>query len=38
VPKDARADQGTRITFTNGGQRDVIEPVIEVARLIEEKG
>jgi hypothetical protein len=38
VPRDARLEQGTRITFTNGGQQDVIELVTEVARLINESG
>jgi hypothetical protein len=37
VPKDARLDEGTRITFTNGGQQDVRELIAEVARLIDAK-
>lgn len=34
VPKDARLEQGTRITFKNGGQQDVKELVDEVLRLL----
>lgn len=34
VPNDARLDQGTRITFRNGGQQDVKELVEEVLRIL----
>jgi hypothetical protein len=33
VPTDARLEQGTRITFRNGGQQDVKELVAEVLRI-----
>lgn len=38
VPKDARLDQGTRITFRNGGQQDVKELVDDVLRILEANG
>jgi len=34
LPKDARLEQGTRITFRNGGQQDVKELVDEVLRRL----
>lgn len=37
VPDDSRLEQGTRITFRNGGQQDVTEPVPEVLRILREQ-
>lgn len=34
VPKDARLEQGTRITFRNGGHQDVKELVTDVQRTL----
>ena len=38
VPKDARLDQGTRITFRNGGHQDVKELIAEVQRILAAAG
>jgi hypothetical protein len=38
VPKDARLEHGTRITFRNGGQQDVKETVDEVLRILSGAG
>jgi len=38
VPQDARLEQGTRITFRNGGQQDVKELVAEVLRVVSAAG
>jgi hypothetical protein len=38
VPKDARLEQGTRLTFRNGGEQDVKELVDEVARILADAG
>lgn len=39
VPKDAaRLEQGTRITFRNGGQQDVKELVADVWRILNLSG
>jgi hypothetical protein len=34
VPADARIEQGTRITFRNGGHQDVKELVADVLRVL----
>jgi hypothetical protein len=34
VPRDSRLEQGTRITFTNGGQQDVKELIADVMRRL----
>jgi hypothetical protein len=34
VPKDARLEQGTRITFRNGGHQDVKELIAEVQGVL----
>jgi len=34
VPDDGRLEQGTRITFRNGGLQDVKERVDEVLRIL----
>jgi hypothetical protein len=34
VPRDAVLEEGTRITFRNGGQQDVREPYAEVRRRL----
>jgi hypothetical protein len=38
VPNDARLEQGTRITFRNGGQQDVKEFVDDVLRILKAEG
>ena len=38
VPEDARLEQGTRITFKNGGQQDVKELVEAVLRILKAEG
>ena len=38
VPADARLEQGTRITFKNGGQQDVKELVEAVLRILKAEG
>ena len=34
LPADARLEQGTRITFRNGGQQDVKELIDDVLRIL----
>lgn len=34
VPQDARLNEGTRMTFRNGGQQDVKELIDEVLRRL----
>ena len=36
VPDDSRLEQGTRITFRNGGQQDITELVQDVLRILRE--
>jgi uncharacterized protein YlzI (FlbEa/FlbD family) len=38
VPADGKFGQGTRFTFTNGGQQDVQELVAEVLRRLNVSG